>query len=214
MPVPEHPKIYHIVHLDRLTSIIANGLLSDAEVLAHELPGTTIGMGTIKQRRLQELTLSCHPGLFVGQCVPFYFCPRSVMLYLISQANHPDLAYRGGQRPILHLQADLQATVAWAQQQQQQRRWAFTLSNAGSRYFEDRANLNQLHELNWDAINTNDWRHCRESKQAEFLLERAFPWHLVETIGVIDRSTYQQVVNLTSAAAHRPQVQIQPVWYY
>ncbi|MFT5717080.1 MAG: hypothetical protein ACI9T7_001266 [Oleiphilaceae bacterium] len=84
---------------------------------------------------LQELTLTTHPDLYIGQCVPFYFCPRSIMLYLIYQANSPDLAYKGGQGPIIHLQTDLHAVVSWANQQQ--RRWAFTLYNAGSYFFED-----------------------------------------------------------------------------
>lgn len=118
MPVPADPKIYHIVHMDRLPSIIAKGgLLSDAEVTRRPATGTTIGMSTIKQRRMTELQFASHPGLFVGSCVPFYFCARSIMLYLIHQANHPDLAYRGGQSPILHLEADLKQSVAWANQQ-------------------------------------------------------------------------------------------------
>ena len=29
------------------------------------------------------------------------------MLYVIHCANHPELAYRGGQQPIIHLEADL-----------------------------------------------------------------------------------------------------------
>ena len=213
MPIPIQPKIYHIVHIDRLASIMANGgLLSDAEVLARQVTGTTIGMGNIKQRRLQELTLSSHPGLFVGQCVPFYFCPRSIMLYLIYQANHPDLNYKGGQTPIIHLQADLYTTVQWAEQQQQ--RWAFTLSNAGSYYFEDRADLAQLGELNWDAINSHQWQNCKEAKQAEFLLEQHFPWHLIEHIGVPNRQCCQQVHNILNAAGHQPAVSIQRNWYY
>ena len=102
MTVPPHPKLYHIVHHDKLHSIIGEGYLySDAELAAREnIVGTTIGIGNIKSRRLHS-ELSSHPGLMVGQCVPFYFCPRSVMLYLIYQANHPDLAYKGGQVPIV-----------------------------------------------------------------------------------------------------------------
>jgi hypothetical protein len=137
MPPPAAPKIYHIVHMDRLSSIIADGnLWCDAEIARRQAanPGTTIGLNSIKQRRLNELKLASHPGLYVGQCVPFYFCPCSVMLYVISQANHPELAYHGGQGPIVHLEADLYQSVAWANQNG--RRWAFTLSNAGSRYFE------------------------------------------------------------------------------
>jgi hypothetical protein len=49
--VPNDPKIYHIVHVDRLSSIAAGGLWCDAEVVRRSAPGTTIGMNAIKQRR-------------------------------------------------------------------------------------------------------------------------------------------------------------------
>lgn len=115
MTVPAIMKLYHIVHVDRLPSIIADGYLwCDAEIVRRAPPGTTIGMSRIKERRLNELTLTSHPNLHVGDCVPFYFCPRSVMLYLLHQANHVDLEYRGGQGPIVHLEADLRVSVAWA----------------------------------------------------------------------------------------------------
>jgi hypothetical protein len=180
--------------------------------------GTMIGMTSIKQRRLEELTLSSHPGLHVGECVPFYFCPRSIMLYLLYQANHQELTYRGGQAPIVHLEADLNAAVAWSAQHN--RRWAFTLSNAGAYYFEDRSNLGQLNEINWDAVQTNRWsgtgidRSIKEGKQAEFLLERDFPWHLVERIGVQSRTMYQQVMNNLPSNEHRPVVEVKSDWYY
>ena len=192
MPVPAQPKSYHICHVDRLASIVASGgLLSDAAILQQALPCTVIGMNTIKQRRLNELTLTSHPQLHVGHCVPFYFCPRSVMLFLIHRQNL-ELTYQGGQGPIIHLEADLQATVAWANAQQ--RRWAFTLSNAGAYYFEDRADLAQIGEVNWDAVQARDWRQCKEGKQAEFLVELNFPWHLIERIGVHSRPVYTQVL--------------------
>ncbi|WP_313457699.1 DUF4433 domain-containing protein [Pseudomonas sp.] len=211
MAVPAVPKIYHICHVDRLPSIIASaGLLSDAVLLNQALPGTVIGMNHIKERRLQ-LELDSHPGLYVGECVPFYFCPRSVMLYLIRQ-QHQDLAYKGGQGPIVHLEADLHATVHWANAQT--RRWAFTLSNAGSYYFEDRADLARLHEIKWDAVAARSWSSCKEAKQAEFLLEQSFPWHLIERIGVQSRQIYTQVANVLPAQGHRPTVELRPEWYY
>jgi hypothetical protein len=213
MTMPAKPKIYHIVHVDRLASIIASGgLLSDAQVLSQNVAGTSIGMHSIKQRRLQENTLTSHPNLTVGQCVPFYFCPRSIMLYLIHQANHPELDYKGGQSPIIHLQADLMASVQWAAKQK--RSWAFTLSNAGSYFFEDRANLDQLDELDWDAIQATQWQSCKDGKQAEFLIEKQFPWHLIEKIGVIDRQVCNQVVNILHSAHQQTTITIEPTWYY
>ncbi|HXF07500.1 MAG TPA: DUF4433 domain-containing protein [Candidatus Acidoferrales bacterium] len=211
--VPQQPKIYHIAHVDRLPSIIADGCLwCDAEVERRAPPGTTIGMNDIKARRLRELRLDSHPDLHVGDCVPFYFCPRSVMLYLIYQGNHAELVYRGGQGPILHFEADLQATVAWAHEQD--RRWAFTLSNAGSYFFEDRSDLAHLGEIDWAAVQARDWRRCKEGKQAEFLLEHSFPWHLIERIGVHSPVIYRQVINALPANGHRPTVEVLADWYY
>jgi hypothetical protein len=61
MPIPTEPKIYHIVHVDRLPSIITDGWLwCDTEIVRRSPPGTTIGMNAIKQRRLNELTLNSH----------------------------------------------------------------------------------------------------------------------------------------------------------
>jgi hypothetical protein len=213
MPPPDRIKLYHICHVDRLRSISQDGFLwSGAQVQARQSPGTTVGMSQIKQRRLNELALSSHPGLYVGQCVPFYFAPRSVMLFLLHRGNHPDLAYSGGQRPILHLQFDLQQAVAWARREG--KRWAFTLSNAGSRYFEDYCDLTQLNQIDWEAVHTNDWKHCRERKQAEFMVEDCVPWPLVEGIGTFDEDVAADARRAISVAAHKPKVGTRRTWYY
>ena len=112
-PVPAQPMIYHITHVDNLAAIVREGvLISDTTMLERGGPSVTIGMSAIKRRRVEDLTVSCHPGTKVGDYVPFYFCPRSVMLYLIYRANHEDLSYRGGEGPIVHLEADLHEVVA------------------------------------------------------------------------------------------------------
>lgn len=147
MAAPAQPKLYHITHVDNLPAILAAGCLkSDAAMVAEGGPASTIGMSGIKQRRL-GLPAKCHSGDSVGAYVPFYFCPRSIMLYLIHCANHPDLTYRGGQGPILHLEADLHESVAWAAANG--KRWAFSLSNAGAYYTEFRDRLDQLGEVDW-----------------------------------------------------------------
>jgi len=215
MPRPASPKLYHIVHRDKLPYIAADGFLfSDAVMQALEQErGTVVGMNTIKQRRLTS-AIEAHTGLMVGSCVPFYYCPRSVMLYLLHMGNHTDITYRGGQQPIVHLAFDLDTVVQWANGAGQ--RWAITLSNAGSNFFESRNSLEGLDELNWDSIESRDFRDrdVKEAKQAEFLVERHVPWSLVERIGVIDAQTQLAVQRLLSRCSHRPKVDIQRDWYY
>lgn len=214
MPAPANPKIYHIVHIDKLASIVADGhIWCDEEMAQNPRAGTIIGMSAIKRRRMTN-PLASHVDLTVGQCVPFYFCPRSVMLYLIWRQNHPEMTYIGGQGPIVHLEADLNTVVNWAEDQDV--RWAFTLSNAGSIYFEDRCDLNQLDEINWDAVSARQWAASavKEDKQAEFLIEHSFPWGLVERIGVKTRDIAQQATFAVQNATNRPTIEVKQDWYY
>lgn len=136
------------------------------------------------------------------------------MLYVIRQANHPDLDYRGGQENIVHLELDLNKLVRWAGKKGL--RWAFTLGNAGSMFFEDRNDLGQLGEINWNAVFATQWNNSdiKEGKQAEFLVENQVPWELVERIGVINKSIEAKVLKSISSAAHKPAVEIKPDWYY
>ena len=212
MQPPANPKIYHILHWDRLPSIIADGCLwSDAEVRARKSPGTTIGMNSIKDSRLRK-PLNCYPDLHVGQCVPFNFCPRSFMLYILHKGNHPGLNYFEGQQPIIHLQADLHQVVRWAKENGV--RWAFTDRNANIGYCEFYTDLSDLGALNWSAIQATRWQYCQEEKQAEFLIERSLPWELVEFIGVHNQQIAQQVNQTLRLAAHKPPVHVRRDWYY
>jgi len=218
---PANPCIYHITHVDNLPAIIANGgLISDAAMIARGGPTAAIGMGNIKQRRL-SLPVSCHPGLNVGDCAPFYFCPRSIMLFVIHCANNPELAYRGGQGPIVHLEADLHAVVHWANGQN--RLWAFSLSNAGAGYAQFRNSLNDLGHIDWDAIASTNFSNgsytpiglqVKEGKQAEFLLQDDFPWSLVQRIGVASQAIANMARAALANATHQPQVSVQPSWYF
>jgi hypothetical protein len=209
------PKIYHITHVDNLAAIVREGMLvSDATMLARGGPRVAIGMSAIKKRRIEEIMVSCHPGTMVGDYVPFYFCPRSLMLYLLYRANHPDLTYLDGQRLIVHLEADLYEVVAWAATQN--RRWAFSLSNAGARYVETRNRLDQLGEVNWTAVAETDFRSSdiKEGKQAEFLLHGSFPWELVRRVGVISVEVKGRSEASLVQATHQPSVEILGNWYY
>lgn len=211
---PRPTKIYHITHRTNLSPIIeAGGLLSDAEVMARGGPATAVGMTAIKEARLTR-EVTCHPGDYVGDYVPFFFCPRSMMLYILHKGNHPELSYDGGQEPIIHLEADLEATVAWAESEEA--RWAFTTGNARAGYARFLDDFAQLDEVDWDAVQSNDFYvpAVKEGKQAEFLVRRFFPWNLVERIGVCSQLVKRSVEEAITAAPDQPPVSVQPRWYF
>lgn len=211
---PAAPKVYHITHVDNVVGILGDGvLLPDSTMVARGGPAAAIGMSTIKARRLR-LPVECHPGTCVGEYVPFNFCPRSVMLYVISAANHAELAYRGGQGPIVHLEADLGDVLAWAREHQQ--RWAFSTSNAGAHYADFFVDPGELNKIDWVAVANNDFRSAqvKEGKQAEFLLHGSFPWELVSRIGVKSNDIHERVRVALEGAARAPIVEVRPEWYF
>jgi hypothetical protein len=211
--VPAQPKIYHITHLRNLARIVTDSCLySDAKRIDLNLQCDVVGLSGIKERRLKEIEVTCHAGTTVGQYVPFYFCPRSIMLFILHKGNHPELKYADGQRPILHLQADLMATVGWAERTKTP--WAFSDRNAGmrlARFFND---PRDFAKVNWAAVDATDFRDMmiKEGKQAEFLVFGAFPWSLVEKIGVLDAAMKKLVENVL--ASNMPPVEIERQWYY
>ena len=122
--------IYHVTHVDNLAGIGSAGLLSDASRISAGVEVQLVGMSESKRRRLEEIRVDCCAGRMVGQFVPFYFCPRSVMLYVIHKGNHPDLGYRGGQDSVVHLVTRVSNVVAWAASNGVD--WAFSPQNAGN----------------------------------------------------------------------------------
>ena len=212
-------KVYHILHIDRLESVLSDGYLyCDALITNRQINGTTIGMSQIKERRLNKL-LSSFENLTVGQCVPFYFCPRSVMLYVINCRNNPDLPYSLGQDNILHLEFELSKILEWAENNKLKA--CYTTSNAGSFYFNDYSNFDKIIELlDWDAINAIHWagpgvdRQVKENKQAEFLIESKVPVDLITTIGVYNLKNQTEVSKILTKYNISSNIMLKKDWYY
>jgi len=186
---------------------------SDAKRLELSLESEIVGMSKIKRRRLEELEVKCHSGTMVGEYVPFNFCPRSVMLYILYMGNHLGINYREGQGPIIHLQADLKTAVEWANDNGI--RWAFSDINAGSfpaQFYNNLALLNKV--VNWSAVEAVDWRDAaiQAYKQAEFLTYESFPWEFVEKIGVYNNRVRNQVVQKLGNESLL--VSVETDWYY
>ncbi|MDB2687026.1 DUF4433 domain-containing protein [Mariniblastus sp.] len=205
--------IYHITHVDTLASIIADGCLwSDHEIRQRDNERVVIGYDTIKQRRLEKNRVSCYAQTFVGQYVPFYFCPRSPMLYVINKKNLK-LDYRGGQDRIVHLVSRIGLAVDAAGE----RPWAFSDGNAGASYPRYCDNLDEIDDyVNWDHVNAKFWMDpvVEDRKQAEFLVFESFPWHSIFGIGAINQTVANEVNSLLQNVDHKPEVIVKPSWYY
>ncbi|MDP1826593.1 MAG: DUF4433 domain-containing protein [Archangium sp.] len=203
--VPQDPSIFHITHVANLASIIHHGgLWCDAQRIARALTNTNIGHLHIKQRRLNRLMTTSGGGK-LGDYVPFNFCPRSVMLFVVS-CGHQD--YAGGQEDVVHLVSTVSRAVALG------RPWAFTDRHAElahSLHYED---LSRLNEVPWDVMPVHYWTGVKEERQAEFLVRDFFDWSGVAEIGVMTEAAEARVRQALIGSQHVPAVTIRRQWYY
>ena len=104
--------------------------------------------------------------------------------------------------------------VAWADARAQ--RWAFTLSNGSAYYAEFRNRLDQLDQIDWQAVSAMNFSDAKtkEGKQAEFLVQDFLPWDLVRRVGALSDGVQRQAMRAMGGIAHRPPVEICREWYF
>ncbi|NJN37093.1 MAG: DUF4433 domain-containing protein [Nitrospiraceae bacterium] len=194
---PAKIELFHITDVDNLPSILAGGrLLSDVALagVSHQV----IGYGHIKQRRMTEYRVPCCSSRFVGEFVPFYFCPRSPMLYTVNKGSTGKPP--GCQAGIVHLVTTVAHVVALGHQ------WAVADGNAGAAHTGFRADLAALDDLDWQAIRARSWQGLTHQKSAEFLVADAVPWAAIQTIACYSADTAARVTQCLAQATHRPAV--------
>ena len=200
-----NPDLFHISHINNLASIIqSGGLISDAIRINQKIGNQNIGYSHIKQRRLQHLVRVSQRGV-IGNYVPFNFCPRSVMLFVVYR-GHAD--YNGGQQSILHLVTDVERVRAHNPD------CFFTDIHADLGYAEQIVDFSRMKDLNWNAIGEHYWSNVKEAKQAEFLAFNSVPWAAIKEIAVINQQVAAQVSAMILNHPHQPAVSIKPQWYY
>jgi hypothetical protein len=163
---PEQIWIYHITDVENLPGILAeDGLRSD--VAMEQKNPTVTGYTHIKERRMKQIRVPCCNGRFVGEFVPFYFCPRSPMLFTINKGKTGRLA--GCQRTIVHMVSSVETGIGLGQA------WAVSDGNAGAFHTWFGSTLDAIKTLDWAAIRATDWRGKTHQKSAEFLVAEFFP---------------------------------------
>lgn len=201
--------VYHITHVDNLLSIISDGFLrSDYEQRKRESKHQNIGYGHIKERRLKHSVRVANKGT-LGEYVPFYFCPRSVMLFVIFKGHE---TYRGGQESIIHLVSSVK-TIA-----QVKNPCFFTDRHADLEYAQQCDDLTRLAgNIDLSIMQKKYWtdsQEVKEKRQAEFLVHSFCPWSAIEEIGVHNQDIASKVERVLQTASHRPMVRVCKHWYY
>ncbi len=202
---PQQVLIYHITDVENLPGILSEGGLRSDAVIAERNP-TVIGSGHIKERRLKQIRVMCCGGRSVGEFVPFYFCPRSPMLFTTNKGatGRPP----GCQRTILHLVSRVNVAIGLG------RAWAVSDGNAGAFHTWFGSTLDAIKTLDWVAIRATDWRGKTHQKCAEFLVAEVFPWTGFHAVGCHNNDVAKRVEHLLNSNAHHPAVTVESGWYY
>ena len=205
---PERTPIFHITHVDNIESIVSAGCIHcDASRRRGDFACVNIGHMHIKDRRMRRQVPKAAGGV-LGDYVPFNFCPRSVMLYVIHKQGVS--GFYGDHRSIIHLAT----TVGEACRSG--RPWTFTDRHAElgyALYFDD---LSELHRVNWDVMQLRYWseKEISEQRQAEFLVHNHFPWTCVKWIAVHKPAIEKDAARILSLATHQPNILIRSSFYY
>jgi hypothetical protein len=209
---PNPTPIYHITPIENLRRILETGELRAKRALDQEDTGyTNIAHQTIQDRRAHT-PVPCGPRGVLHDYVPFYFGPRSPMLFTISRGNVAGFA--GGQQSIVHLASTVQAVQAAGLG------FVFTDGHgimAITDFYDDPA---QLNEVDWPLMNsrywfdTNDDLDRKRRRQAEFLVHQRFPVGLIQGIGVINQQKKAETEALLAEFGSTTQVVVKPGWYY
>jgi hypothetical protein len=101
--------IYHITHIENLARMLTEGgIWCDNECKNRELSTIGIAHNHIKERRARK-RVQLGKGGTLADYVPFYFAPRSPMLYAIYTGYVE--GYNGTQQNIVHLTSSVEKVV-------------------------------------------------------------------------------------------------------
>jgi hypothetical protein len=204
--------IYHITHIHNLESIISEGgLLAYNAMRAAKTQYTNIAYENIQDRRATTY-VPCGRGGVLHDYVPFYFAPRSPMLYTINKGNVEN--YTQGQTTVIHLVSSIENIESAGLD------FVFTDGHAVMTFTDFFDDLNYLGAIDWDVMESRYWSDTNEDndrkrrRQAEFLVRNILPWQLITEIGVINNTIKSQAENILQNFTHKPSVIVHKNWYY
>ncbi|MGJ5674155.1 MAG: type II toxin-antitoxin system toxin DNA ADP-ribosyl transferase DarT [Nostochopsis sp.] len=206
-----HTLVYHITHIDNLPSIIkSGGLVANSRLKKTDY--VDIAHGHIQDRR-SITRVPCSVGGYLHDYIPFYFAPRSPMLYAIHRGKVQK--YKDGQNKVIYLVSEAEIIAS------NKLNFAFTDGHAAvvalSEFYEK---LDDLFNIDWKIMKETYWANTDEDndrtrrRQAEFLVHQFCHWTLIQEVGVINSTIEKLVRKILQNFNVQTPVKINPSWYY
>jgi hypothetical protein len=221
-PPPEHLKcrrfltetrdmrpIYHFTHASNVPRILTDRALKSSR---RARVRRDIGDVSIKRARRARV-VDCGPGGVIADYVPFYFAPRSPMLYRLRAEEKEG---RGaGQRPLVYLVSSTERVVSAG------RRFVFTDANAratAARFSDDLTKLDEY--VDWELMGCEYWNNSaddpsrRSRRQAEFLVHELVPLQCIMKIGVFENVVARVIRRVLEQERLDIDIDVVPEWYF
>jgi hypothetical protein len=202
------PPIYHFTDIDNLKGIFEAG-----ELRCYRVAPTAVDVGnqSIKANRSRRL-VNCGPRGMVGDYVPFYYAPRSPMLFSIKCGNVEGVS--PDQRRLVYLVTSTEAIYSAG--------LACVMSDGNAatmitKFGDDPEDLDM--EVDWELMKERIWRNTPEDpdrvrrRMAEFLVHEAVPLELISGVAVINTQIRKFVASLATEHRCETTVAIRPNWY-
>jgi len=150
---------------------------------------------------------------FLSDYVPFYFAPRSPMLYAIKCGFVEGC--EDGQEAVIHLVSTIDLAIETGNA------WCYTDGHAEmriTRFFDELEKIDEV--VDWRLMKNQFWfdtdtdPNRKWRRQAEFLVHRFFPFESIIEIGVIDRESAAKVEETVGNLEYKPAVKVRRGWYY
>lgn len=209
---PRH-LIMHFTHIKNLPGILDAGCLqADNRVDRRSaLRVEAADLGIKAARKMIRVSLA--PYGCVADYVPFYFAPRSPMLYKLAKRSVS--TYVHGQDPLIYLISTVEAVTHAGL------RCLFSDGNcavAVSRMSDDLSLLDSM--VDWEVIRARMWSNTVEDpdrmrrRMAEFLVHERVPINLLAGIAVRTPEALAQVTDTLASRNVNLPVRVRPGWYF
>ena len=223
MTIPRPLRIFHITAICNLPSIAkSKKLYANALLQKKKIEYGNIAYQGAQGRRAAKIVARPPSGV-IHDYVPFYFAPRSPMLFTINKGNVPDCPHR--QQEIVHFMTTVETVVS------NQLPFVFYDYNATLSIATCYSAVRDLAKIDWDLFHEAPCMdgYCKywnsrldnpkyslrqETRQAEFLVHKSVPLELMALVGVYDEERAAEVNQIFKEAHVKLQVEAKPEWYF
>lgn len=204
-------RVYHFTRVEHLATITEHGLLSDT--LAKDVLQLEVGNQGIKAQRARRL-VPVPPGGVVADYAPFYYGPRSPMMFAIHKGNVP--TYSDGCDRLVYLITTLEALLV------ARLPVIGTDRNAVLDFARFSADATEVVAMvDWPLMRARYWSNTeddpdrRERRQAECLVHQRVPWVLISDVAAKSESVASEVRTVLAGTSDTPvRVHVRPDLYF